>query len=324
MAPPAGKWRDLHDTVVDYCAISMAGHALEGLRDALAKRLASHFGVSGKLRRATGSQWTCANTCAELRAAAKGLGILSSGTKDALVERICEHECAARGCVAPSIPVNVVPQRQRANFKLSHGRMIKLGDAQREYSLSAADLETWGVPREYEDHREWCRAREREMVRDARTSARAMKRMVMVRRVRRLANAREQRKARLVRELARLGCKLRSDSRLCDGYIDDGKGRPVEIAQTMAEMAFCFAHTKYRAILAESIRGELDYKGRYDYDELSECARHSALEQYVDDHGLELSVVPEHLHTTAQAQQAQSSQRAPLPTQDLLVNMPTS
>jgi hypothetical protein len=54
---------------------------------------------------------------------------------------------------------------------------------------------------------------------------------------------------------------LRSDSRLCENYIQTGVGDPIEIANTMAEMKFLFAHTHYKHILEnlkERASDELD------------------------------------------------------------------
>ncbi|KAG2424950.1 hypothetical protein HXX76_014108 [Chlamydomonas incerta] len=59
----------------------------------------------------------------------------------------------------------------------------------------------------------------------------------------------QSRRAVLEYELQLVGCELRSDSQLCDCYIDRGEGDPVTIAGIMAEMKFFHEHTDYSDIL---------------------------------------------------------------------------
>lgn len=288
--PLDGMWLDLHDTVRTYCAVSMVGHALSGLRDALAERLASqHFGGSSSKRSTASQRWSHENTCDELRAAAKAAGLKTSGTKDALVQRLFQHAYTSCGRAVPFIPINVVPIGQRAEFK--RGRRITVADAVSKYDLSEADQEVFGVPC---DASHWLRGEEEEVW--ELDIAEALQRLVCVRCVRAHVKAKAARNATLVIELGLLGCELRSDSRLCEGYISRAEGSPVDIAQTMAEMRFLFTETDYEDLLQEEIQGELEDRGRYDRDEVSEMARERALEEYVLENGEDaLQKVPAHM-----------------------------
>ena len=60
------------------------------------------------------------------------------------------------------------------------------------------------------------------------------------------------RKVELTKRLSEVGCKLRSDSRLCDQYIADGVGDISFIVETMQEMKFFYGQTDY-ARLVETI-----------------------------------------------------------------------
>ena len=62
-------------------------------------------------------------------------------------------------------------------------------------------------------------------------------------------NEKSTRRAWLTAALASVGCELRTDSRLCDNYIENGYGSPEDIAATMAEMKFYYNHTDYKTIL---------------------------------------------------------------------------
>lgn len=58
--------------------------------------------------------------------------------------------------------------------------------------------------------------------------------------------ARQYREDTLKAALQERGCVLRSDSFLCNNYIDHGIGLPEMIAVTMEEMKFYYEHTRYR------------------------------------------------------------------------------
>ena len=80
----------------------------------------------------------------------------------------------------------------------------------------------------------------------------------------------------LVAALQRLGCELRTDSRLCDDYIEHGNGDPDEISGIMAEMKFYHDHTDYAAIREEiyntarqEFEDEMSDDDGYDRDDYS-------------------------------------------------------
>jgi hypothetical protein len=106
--------------------------------------------------------------------------------------------------------------------------------------------------------------------------------------VQRLASARDKRnkraevaiqkrRDRLRDLLTARGCELRGDSRLCSAYIYQNEGDPEVIAEVMEEMDFFHSFTKYRDFFEEEKRAELEYKGRYDADDVSESAQYYAL-----------------------------------------------
>jgi hypothetical protein len=68
------------------------------------------------------------------------------------------------------------------------------------------------------------------------------------------ASAKRKRDARteiLKSKLRSRGCELRSDSRLCDAFIDKGEGDPETISIIMEEMKFYHDHTDYEQIRSE-------------------------------------------------------------------------
>lgn len=71
--------------------------------------------------------------------------------------------------------------------------------------------------------------------------------------------------AELEAALVARGCLLRPDSRLCAAYIDDDIGEVQDIVETMYEMKFLFAHTRYKQIrdeIAERMAEEMiEYDG---------------------------------------------------------------
>jgi hypothetical protein len=71
-------------------------------------------------------------------------------------------------------------------------------------------------------------------------------------------------------ELSLVGCSLRSDSRLCEHYINDNIGDPVEIAGVMQEMKFFYEETCYPSILNKMRKeAEVQYREALDdcYDD---------------------------------------------------------
>lgn len=96
------------------------------------------------------------------------------------------------------------------------------------------------------------------------------------------------------------GCKLRSDSRLCQEYITHGNYNPVAIVNIMVEMAFYYDHTSYLIDYEDEKYNCLEYRGRYDPDEVSESAKSRALctwcEQFIKYDDVDKNLLPESLY----------------------------
>jgi hypothetical protein len=105
---------------------------------------------------------------------------------------------------------------------------------------------------------------------------------------RRMARERRARRDLLVRELEARGCRLRDDSRLCREYVQNGRGDAAAIADTMAEMRFFHAYTRYWTMFG-SIKWETIQRGRdsgmdwvdVDHDAISRRAKKLALSAWV-------------------------------------------
>eukprot|EP00798_Chlamydomonas_sp_ICE-L_P020627 gene20627-biopygen29387 len=102
----------------------------------------------------------------------------------------------------------------------------------------------------------------------------------------------------LERALEDRGCELRSDSRLCTGFVENDDGDPEVIAVSILEMKFFHNQTEYASILDdlwEDARRERDYIDEYEYDnyhhidphELSSSAKSEAMKQWADTHDLD-------------------------------------
>eukprot|EP00798_Chlamydomonas_sp_ICE-L_P026276 gene26276-biopygen11211 len=121
----------------------------------------------------------------------------------------------------------------------------------------------------------------------------------------------------LERALEDRGCELRSDSRLCTGFVDNDDGDPEDIAVSMLEMKFFHNHTEYASILDdlwEDARRERDGEydsdsdiDEYEYDnyhhidphELSSSAKSEAMKQWADTHDLDdVLDIPESLRSS--------------------------
>lgn len=105
----------------------------------------------------------------------------------------------------------------------------------------------------------------------------------------------EKRRSKLKEALAARGCSLRGDSRLCDNYIDHGKGKPDEIAIVMEEMKFYYEKTRYTTFFEQEKRGEYEYKGYFNADEVSETAKSMALSDWKERNKHNLDSLPESL-----------------------------
>lgn len=83
--------------------------------------------------------------------------------------------------------------------------------------------------------------------------------------------------------LEQKGCSLRSDSRLCEAYIDYGYGDVVGIVKTMNEMRFFFGHTEYARLRTDAFTRLRDIDGMYDgiSEDASDEAKVNALKLWV-------------------------------------------
>jgi hypothetical protein len=85
-----------------------------------------------------------------------------------------------------------------------------------------------------------------------------------------LASIQDRRRAELGRALNAVGCVLREDSHLCNSYIYYGGVELQDVVNTMEEMKFFFAHTKYKEIfdgLHQIAQDEYDMAAfEFDYD----------------------------------------------------------
>lgn len=88
--------------------------------------------------------------------------------------------------------------------------------------------------------------------------------------------------------LAGKQCVMRTDSRLCIEYIDNGYGSVDSIVETMCEMKFLFAHTNYKSIrddIADKMAREMiEYDGYVSWSDInplaSEKAKVKAIEEW--------------------------------------------
>lgn len=112
--------------------------------------------------------------------------------------------------------------------------------------------------------------------------------------------ARRDRSSLIKKLLKGKNCELREDSRLCNDYIDNGEGDVNDIVDIMVEMKFYVNHTSYFKELEEGINDELEYRGRFDRDEESYCAKSRALdtwcEQYINYKDINFDILPETLN----------------------------
>jgi len=92
---------------------------------------------------------------------------------------------------------------------------------------------------------------------------------------------------RLERALEQRGCSLRSDSRLCQAYIDYGHGNVSSIVNTMNEMRFFFGHTGYDRLRTAAFTRLRAIDGMYDgiSEDASNEAKVNALKLWVRQFG---------------------------------------
>ena len=116
-------------------------------------------------------------------------------------------------------------------------------------------------------------------------------------------DARQRRTDALTKALRARGCELRADSRLCAAYINTGAGDVDDVANTMAEMKFCFEHTEYSAILSTLRAHARELGVRNDCDEMSIAARTYAIHRFLNGGG-DTSLVPAHVLQAWQSEDA--------------------
>jgi hypothetical protein len=74
----------------------------------------------------------------------------------------------------------------------------------------------------------------------------------------------------------------RSNSRLCDQFIENNIGDPDRIVDIMEEMDFYYNKTCYQEEYSDIVKGYREYGDRYDRDEVSEMAKGYALRKFID------------------------------------------
>ena len=90
------------------------------------------------------------------------------------------------------------------------------------------------------------------------------------------------RKKKLIEELSKKKLKLRSDSYLCEKYINGSKEVSLEyIVDTMYEMNFLFSYTNYINILSNNINEIKDEGMFYNIEEEKEYAKDIAIDMFV-------------------------------------------
>ena len=112
--------------------------------------------------------------------------------------------------------------------------------------------------------------------------------------------AQKNRSSLIEKLLKEKNCELRGDSRLCNDYIDNGEGDANIIVNIMVEMKFYVNHTSYFEEMEEGIEDMLKYRGRFDRDEESYCAKGRALNtwcgQYINYKDINFDILPETLN----------------------------
>ena len=106
------------------------------------------------------------------------------------------------------------------------------------------------------------------------------KRQISIKRLETIKKAQTQRQEELETKLRERGLHLRSDSRLCKLYIENGNGNLDKIVNIMHEMDFYHQYTEYRVLYREIWSAEKAYKGWCDPDSILEEAKSAALYEF--------------------------------------------
>ena len=100
------------------------------------------------------------------------------------------------------------------------------------------------------------------------------------------------RQQELTKALQEKGLQLRTDSTLCNSYINDNIGSINNIVDIMHEMDWLFKNTNYKKIMQEEIEKEIreikNYGGYYDIDDVrhdaSSIAKYRAIKEWKNKH----------------------------------------
>ncbi len=92
----------------------------------------------------------------------------------------------------------------------------------------------------------------------------------------------KERRDMLISALDKVGLKIRSDSRLCSGYINGTiKDWTLEdIVERMCQMKYLFDYCDMSTYLSSTIHETREYRGYYDKEEVFEMAEHEALQKH--------------------------------------------
>lgn len=211
----------------------------------------------------------------DLRSVCREVGQPTSGTKAVLVDRVCHVWRHAQAALKPSRAG--VSDYVRSSVRIERDQCVGFSEAKRLYGLWDTDrtripMGKWGLYRVSdviayaENHRGGKEGHMRTMairaarsevvhVRAGRDLMRYSSGVVVVLREKYVETGDEaalmllsdigRRHDDLLRALIARGCTLRSDSRLCRVFIEEGNGSIDDIVNIMDEMKFFFGHTDY-------------------------------------------------------------------------------
>jgi hypothetical protein len=194
------------------------------------------------------------------------------------------QSCKAMGPLSDAVFARV----SRDDAVRDRSRYVPVSTVSKHYLLKPADrmfvatrtIDRWGNKAfKLIDVRRACRAK----FQDNADRWRAERRRLEADRAKRHERAerlKDQRRERLKAALAKRGCTLRNDSRLCKAFVERGEGDIEDVATVMEEMKFFHEHTDYREIYEEEREDELEYRGRFDPDEVSWAAQGIALREW--------------------------------------------
>lgn len=91
----------------------------------------------------------------------------------------------------------------------------------------------------------------------------------------------------LVRKLSEKGLKLRSDSKICSEFIENGSLKIEEVVNCMCEMDWLFKNTNYAKIISKEIKNEIatarNEKWDYDIDDIRQNASLTAKKKAISE-----------------------------------------